>query len=482
MDLTIDGIGTVPSNRAEYTSGSVLKKYLDNIAILNEIFNRRSSNPDASSTPLSPADFDRLMAALNELRDLAKNGVTDGNPPLTFYMTGEMATNLDLVLRSLKAGGIMLDTGYQDADKVTLLESWQSLAGFGVQQIMNAAGSVSTSSTRTLQSMVELEYVKQGNDLLAIKFQNLEQSLKTTQGILDSLTIIQGISNQITVTNRGDFAFPPGNDNQIPSAAIAQIQNVFNQITDGKDNSDMNGLVGQMRNFTNSYNASVTAARNAAANNPNTTFSAEMAKLNAASNIMNNVLTADWTSSSGSGKGSSTQNLTLEYYTRVYKVVASAQFRQVFPTATPTSTAATELLAAKQKLYERLLDLEKISPDNTRSVEGTLANFIYKVINDISNAFKNLTATSSPDQLKAAVSKWILDNQDQRAGAGSSNDAGAIQDRITQAIKAAQSLNDTEKENVRNYQFVFQQFYQSAATVLQKVTQIVEKLAQGIAR
>lgn len=481
MDFTIDGIGTVPSNRAEYTSGSVLKKYLDNIAILNEIFNRRSSNPDASSTPLSDADFDNLINALNQLRDLAKNGVTDGNPPLTFYMTSEMATNLDLVFKSLKAGGIMLDTTYQAADKVPLLESWQSLAGFGVQQIMNAAGSVSTSSTRTLQSMVELEYVKQGNDLLAIKFQNLEESLRTTQGILDSLTIIQGISNQITVTNRGDFAFPPGNDNQIPSAAIAQIQNVFNQITSGKD-SDNGGLIDQMRNFTNTYNNSVTQARNAAANNPNTTFSAEMAKLNAASNVMNNVLTNDWSSSSGSGKSSSTQNLTLEYYTRVYKVVASAQFRQVFPIATPTSTAATELLAAKQKLYERLLNLEQISPDNSRSVEGTLANFIYKVCNDISNAFKNLTTTSSPDQLKAAVSKWILDNQDQKAGAGSSNDAGAIQDRITQAIKAAQSLNDTEKENVRNYQFVFQQFYQSAATVLQKVTQIVEKLAQGIAR
>ncbi|WP_039359913.1 hypothetical protein [Candidatus Protochlamydia amoebophila] len=477
-NFTIDGIGSVPSNVAEYTSGSVVKAYLESINIIAEIFNRRSSNPNSSDSPLSDTDFDNLIAAMNKLRDLAKNGVTDGNPPLTFYLTAEMATNLDLVFKSLKAAGIVLDVTYPSG-KTTLLESWQSLAGFGVQQIMNAATSVSTSSTRTLQSMVELEYVKQGNDLLAVKFQALEQSLKTTQGILDTLALIQGISNQVTITNKGDFAFPPTNNWQIPSTAVAQIQQAFNQIANGQDSSD---LINRMRNFQTTYNNDIaTAKQNAAANG--TTFSTEFSKLTNASKIMNDVVLHEWTKSEGSGKDSSTENMKIEYYTKIYKVVASAQFTQVFPVATPTSTAATELLAAKQKLYQRLVDLEAISPANTRSVEGTLASMIFKVVQDISSAFLGLDAsTATPEQLKTAVSKWIIDNQDQKISSQAGNNVGSIQDRITQAITAAQSLNDTEKENVRNYQFVFQQFYQSASTVLQKVTQIVEKLAQGISR
>jgi hypothetical protein len=330
--------------------------------------------------------------------------------------------------------------------------------------------------------MVELEYVKAGNDLLAVQFANLEQSLKTTQGILDTLSIIQGISNQITVTSKGDFAFPPNNNWQIPSTAVNQIQSIFNEITGGQ--GDNGGIKSQMLNFANTYWQDVaTAKANATANG--TSFSTEFAKLGVnggAASVIRGVINRDWNVETGSGKDSSTDNLRVSYYARMYKAVASAQFSQVFPVATPTNTAATELLAAKQKLYQRLIDLEAIAPDNTRSVEGTLANFIYKVVQDISTAFLGLTTTSSSTELKAAVSKLIMDNQDQMVSSQTSQSSGSIQDRITQAIKAAESLNDTEKEKVRNYQFMFQQFYQSASTVLQKVTQIVEKLAQGISR
>ncbi|MBA2369890.1 MAG: hypothetical protein H0V82_12865 [Candidatus Protochlamydia sp.] len=475
MDLIIDGIGIVPSNRAEYTSGAVLKKYLDNVAILKEIFAKRGATPLET---LQASDYDDALLAMTNLRNLALNGSTDGNPPLTFYMTAEMGIDLDLLFKSLRAAGITIDNPITNsADKVTLLGNWQSLAGFGVQAIVNAAASVSTNSTRTLQSMVELEYVKAGNELLADKLSTLEQSLRTTQAILDRLAIIQGISNQITVTNRGDFAFPPNNTNQIPSGAVAGLQNVFQKIASGQNGA----IYTEMKTFAAAYAQDLALAKSRALTNK-TTLSTELALLTGASTVLKHVLEFDWGSTAG--KGANTQAVVIQKYTQIYQIMASAQFRQVFPVASPTNTAATELLAVKQKLYQDLINLEQISPNNTRSVEGTLANFVYKVTLDISNAFKNITMTAPSAQLalmmKSAVSTWILDNQDQKVSSTLANNVGKIQDRITQAITAAESLNNVEKQNVANFQFMFQQFYTSASTVLQKVTQIIEKMAQKI--
>lgn len=478
MDLTIDGIGTVPSNAAEYTSGAVLKKYLDNVAILKEIFAKRGTV--ANPGTLQASDYDDALIAMNNLKNLALNGVTDGNPPLTFYLTAEMGIDLDLLFKSLQAAGITINNPITNAaDKVTLLGDWQSLAGFGVQAIVNAAASVSTNSTRTLQSMVELEYVKAGNDLISTKLSDLESSLQTTQGILDQMAIVQGISNQIAVTNRGDFAFPPKSDNQIPSTAVAGLQAAFNKIASGQPASP-SSIFHEMRTFTAAYATDVaTAQANALANN--TSLSTELAKLTGASKIMNDILSFDWGSTAS--KGANAQSLIIQKYTQIYQIMASAQFRQVFPIAAPTDTAATELIAAKQKLYQDLVNLEKISSNNTRSVEGTLANFVYHVTLDISNAFKGIDmTTAAPQQLKSAVSVWILDNQNQKVSSTLANNTGQIQDRITQAITAAESLNNTEKQNVSDFQFMFQQFYTSASTVLQKVTQIIEKMAQKISQ
>jgi hypothetical protein len=58
--------------------------------------------------------------------------------------------------------------------------------------------------------------------------------------------------------------------------------------------------------------------------------------------------------------------------------------------------------------------------------------------------------------------------------------AGNIQQSITFAITAAQSLNDTQKEKVRQFLFVFEEYYKSAATILATITRIIEKMAQGV--
>ncbi|WP_068467233.1 hypothetical protein [Candidatus Protochlamydia phocaeensis] len=451
MGYNITGIGPVPSNVAEYTTGEVQQKYLQYVNILKQIFDKRADNPDPNSQTLTASDYTTLITTLQNLKTLAQNGATDPLSGAQFYLTSDMAIDLDLILRSLSASGINVDSFIGDPQaQMNAMKNWQSLAGFGVEDILTQATSI-TGGTRTLQSMIELEYVKEGNDLLSTTLGGLQDQLTTTQGILDTLTVIQNIANQITVMNPGDFAFPPQTDGQIPSSAIHQLDSLIGNNLYGTWTTDV-----------------ATAKAQALANH--TSFSTEMAKLHAASDIIKNYVGNDST-----------------HFINTYKIMASAQFRQIFPTASPTSTAANDLLNAKQKLMQELADLEKQNPGATRSTAGSLASFIYRVALDVSSHFsgintQGMSSAALKTALSAAVSAWILDNQNQKAGSQAANSAGSIQNNLTQAISAGESLNDQQKQLVQNYMFIFQQFYQSASDVLQKVNQVIQKHAQGIAR
>jgi hypothetical protein len=474
---TITGIGTASVSTTEYTSGTVLNTYLSNVNVLLNIFNERAGTGSSSTQP-TMQDFNNMMLALSNLNNLALNGAQEGTPPNTYYLTSEMANDLDLVNRSLQASGISLSQ-YQagdydsltDAQVISLMQNWQSLAGFGVQNVMNTAASVSSDSTQTLQSMVELDYVQAGNQMLSTQLGSLETALTNTQNVLNSLQVIQGISNEITVTNKGGFAFPPTNDYQIPSTAINQIQSIFNQIA---GSSTSNAIYSEMRDFTGFWTSDVSQAAQSALSN-GTTMSTELSKLGRAAQVINDVINYNWGSA---GKTGASGSLTVEYYTSLYQAVASAQFNQVFPVATPTSTAAVDLLSAKNQLYQELVQLEQISPANSRSTVGTLASFMYQVTLDISNAFNGVSSTNAA-AMQAAVSTWILDNQDQQESSSLATSAGSIQNNITNAVNAAQTLNDSQQQDVSNYTFIFQEFYQSASTVLQGITDIIASMAQN---
>jgi len=58
--------------------------------------------------------------------------------------------------------------------------------------------------------------------------------------------------------------------------------------------------------------------------------------------------------------------------------------------------------------------------------------------------------------------------------------AGQIQQNISFAITAAQALNDTQKEEVRRFMFLFEEYYKSASALLTKISQLIEKMAQGV--
>jgi len=80
----------------------------------------------------------------------------------------------------------------------------------------------------------------------------------------------------------------------------------------------------------------------------------------------------------------------------------------------------------------------------------------------------------------SAIGSWVIDNYN--AVGTNSTKAGNIQQNITNAITAGQSLNTTQTESVRNFLNVFEQYYKSASSVLQAISQIIQHMASNIAR
>ena len=167
----------------------------------------------------------------------------------------------------------------------------------------------------------------------------------------------------------------------------------------------------------------------------------------------------------------------------------------------PTTGLPTGITTAGLSVFNTLLTLRaslvseitQVSANSNASEINdpeSLLNRLKVVKGDLSTMFATIVGTGNPIPASTGLSgthkasaliRWIVDNYNQTSGAASAN-AGLNNNNVTLAITAAQSLNDTQKENVRNFLFVFQEYYQSAAAVLQAIDQIIEKMAQGISQ
>jgi hypothetical protein len=402
----ITGIGPVAVNTTEYISPAVLAEYTQLMALLKSVYDKRKDNPayanQPASTLINETDYDTVIQALNGLAALAKNGKTDtlGTSQFQSFITPDMANQIDNVIKSLNVVDIspFSSASLTPDQKIAALGSWQSLAGFGIESILQRALETSARAqgvldpvtgtvvqvpyTRTLQSAVELDYVKNANTIIFGNLTDLEGALKTTTGILDTLQVVQSISNQIsapTVTS----------------------------------------------NFTVPAEGSIDDIKNA-------------------------------------GK---------------------AYFDNQIPIPIPTSTSGYDLLMAKRTLSAQLAVLitqanNKNTPKESIFAQNTLANSIRNVIRDISTAFKNVDLMNK-DAVKAAVSNWILDKQDQNPNQGLSG-SGDIQENITVAIRNGESLNDQQRSQVRRSLYLFEEFYKSASTMLDRLTTALEKIGGNI--
>ena len=412
--VSIAGLTAPTQARYEWTTNAIAAEYQQYLQTIVDYFNLTPAEAAATT----PAQAAAVSTAINNLLALARDGrssavdpnspVSATNPLKQYYLNVEMVTSLDLLVRSFQASGA---TGSVGSFSVTVdqLKNWKDLSllsgtvGDTLRVAINTAP-----GNRSVQSLVELEYVGTANDVISVQLSSLEEALGTTNGVLNTLAAIQDFHNKIAVSVKASFVFDyttPGDHDDSYASYKKQASVYFGQ-----------PIIPAV--FSSWVRASF-----ASGVNPGGTIVP----------IAVNVLTT-----------------------------AGAQ-------------AINSLINLKASILAQITSLSNILTPTQRNATGSLYSQLKAVYQDLSTVTSQIANTD----VNANTFKWFLDNYDVAQGADLT-DQGQIQANITKAITAGESLNDTQKEDVRNFLFVFEEYYKSASAILQKITQIVEKIAQGI--
>jgi len=165
-------------------------------------------------------------------------------------------------------------------------------------------------------------------------------------------------------------------------------------------------------------------------------------------------------------------------YAKAYNAAASAYYgTPINPTFNYASAGASgfasymsSFLTTKSSIKGEITSLSSLSTPSAL----TDPNSLYTRLKTV---YSQMPSTVTYSSLK----EWALDNFDQHSNANAGN-AGKIQQAITTAVTAAQSLNQTQTTKVQSYLFLFEEYYKSAATILSQLEQLLIKMADGIYR
>ena len=131
----------------------------------------------------------------------------------------------------------------------------------------------------------------------------------------------------------------------------------------------------------------------------------------------------------------------------------------------------TQMQSIRSQLSTEIKSLSAVTPLVSGRVDP---NTLYAKLKTV---LLNINNTQAPSTAAGAAA-WVTDNYNQSSSTGVAS-AGLIQQNITNAITAGQSLNTTQTESVRNFLYLYEEYYKSASAVLQAITQIIQKMADN---
>lgn len=427
LPVNVDGTNYVAN--PEYTSGAVGNDYENSLAPFVNLLNLTGNTPQ---------DFINAITSGNlaqQFQNALYGGVINVNGTPT-QVTG--------LLNLLKNGIVDPSTGQKNYMTVEMANALDQLL-----RTLNAAG-ITLNGSQITATQVE-------------QFRNLAVS----SGVVANM--VQTAINTSTVDNRSLQALTElvyvqtGND--ILSTQLASLQQALSAT------SNSLSILNSLQNLHN--NLTVT---------PRSSFQTLFASTWA--------LTGDNFINGSGGTLSFAQAMTI--YTRPISPTLltpitdqqAVQFQQLInqlrldisalanPNVTPLSAQSNpqSLLGAMRVVYNDILTAISTTPS------------VLKVMSTDGVHVISITQLTADEQFKIAMSRWTLDSYSTVPSGGSLGSQGQIQNDLTTAITAGQSLNDTQKENVRNYLYIFEEYYKSASTILNQITQIITKMAEGISR
>lgn len=274
-----------------------------------------------------------------------------------------------------------------------------------------------------LQGLVELQYIRIGNEVMNSALTRLDGALSLTQKALDSLSGLQFLHNQIKVTANSSFPLNFTSTNQV--VTLTSKNSLSQTVT-------YLFTVDSREKFVSAYNKLASVYYG--------------------------------------------QPLKPFFHVSLGKQTVATAFTPAHPAYSVDIVTGNEpayqiflamLASARNDLSALILQLA--APGMTNPTDpNTLLAKLRPVLDD----FPDLTNFS-------AVRGWAIDNYGAATGAGVTQ-AGQFQQRITNAITAAESTNTKQQEAVRRYMFIFEQYCQSAAAILKALDQLFEKMARNI--
>ena len=426
--VTVDGIGNIPTF-AEYTSGPVASAYYQALlAFMQVIQTQGSPTSPYPSQNLTSGNVTNVNTALNVLTNVVKYGVLiDNTTGAVTYLSAEPSVaDMAGKTRSFVTMGMA-----QNYDVIL-----RSLAAVGVNTDTSSGG-VPQITLEKLQQWLDLA-LQAPTISRAVQNATLEgfAGAQTLQGMIGTDYIQTG--NRLITKNLGDL-----------NSALKITQNVLGIL------SDIQAMHNQLTVLTST--AAFDYLR--ATNSPN-------------------------------------QSLTQEQYVAEYQRFASGFFGKPIsplPIAglrsagdTNFASALSQLIKLRDSLQNQVTLLSGMSTASDLVNSSSLYTRLKTILGDINRTFTTpsgdpVTSATSPADAYAGYRKWMVDNYS-AFNSGDVAAQGKIQQNLTFGITAAENLNDTQKSNVRNYMYVFEQYYKSASAALQAITQIIQKMAQNISR
>jgi hypothetical protein len=448
------------------------------VEVLNRLFGSIAPNGNLDSITL---------ADLNNFR----NGTTAEN-------TSDIQNIFVFAARSLAVLPPLTSTSGSSAISTDPLIAATQIARIYDQSRIFNASTINESMTRSLQAFTEMEYVNTANEVINDKLEALREALQSTKSTLDNLNQLQQIHNLITVNSR-TFTYVMASTTarevslntyttnyekyasaQLKAALVPQLNSEF--------------LPFSLPDSAIVWNAPVF---HVSPGNP-TVWSFSVTILNPSAyyafNTSTNQFSAIQATYNFSGyypSTGATVDPSLFTHDQIKQLVGDGfNGVQKFPligNLSDLDTMKEQLTRQRGSLSSLLVDLANITSaailNDPLKRSQALIGMVSAVYTDLINNLGAVNSTTPITDLtaKTAVRTWIMDNY-QSFASSEATSAGAYQQNITNAITAAQSTNDTQKQDVRNSLLVFEEYYKSAAAVLTQLNQLISKMAQGIAK
>lgn len=487
-------------------------------------------NPADPSNPSDQIPQTALFTPPSGTTDIFGSTITTVGTTMDQYM----AQSVDQLIRTLRSAGIDLTTSGATAAPILDSMTKASAGIFNLSGILQAGaasgknahivGDSIGSSSSSIQQVLMVDYISTGNQVLFNQMDQLKQAIDINGSALSYLNSLQDLMNQ---KDPQQFVMQLQDLNNVqinnsPQSAFDQFeQDTYNNAlnTISKVNADnpgtlesyLNTLAGTpatigtsnnvstianlLANYSNLYGLGLTATQSTDLQHALTIIGTKVAGDNGGGNTITNTTFLDAINTTGPGNQGFDLN---EATTRIKNYFAGVDVSAANLTPDET-TIFNQLLATAAKGVATAVGPSATSPLAAGAFKdlNTSMNSVYgysrtQILGNLQYLMNQISAQSggSSSQLINSLQKiyddingldpntgltdWIQDTQ--------TNNVGQFQNDLSNAIVASQSFNDTQRENLRNVMFIFQEFYQSSSGLLSRLTQLIEKMADGIAR